>query len=409
MKVLVVGGGGREHAIIRKLKESREATQLFAMPGNAGIARDAACIPGRADDVEAIVAAALEYEIDFVVVAPDDPLVLGAVIAYAVNILMSMYEGWYFPNSKSPGVAGSRRPVCLLLAYASLIALVALIVGMILPELIQSVSLLIQELAPILQQLSVKLNENLGPNQLAALSGLFAADGTVNWQELAVKVINFLLAGLGGVMGSLMSLISATISTAFTAIVSVIFSIYLLMGKENLSRQIAKVLKTYLKPSWYSRLLYFLETLHNCFRRFVVGQCTEAVILGLLCMAGMLVFQFPYASMVGALIGFTALIPVAGAYIGAGVGAFLIFTASPIKALLFLVFISVLQQLEGNLIYPRVVGSSIGLPGIWVLAAVTIGGGVLGIGGMLLAVPLAAAFYQILRDDVAKRNQETKA
>lgn len=334
------------------------------------------------------------------------PLALGAVIAYAVNILMSQYERWYFPSSRQPAVVKSRRPVCLLLAYASLIALVALIVGMILPELIQSVSLLIQELTPILQQLSVKLNENLGPNQLAALSGLFSADGTVNWQELAVKVVNFLLAGLGGVMGSLMSLISATISTAFTAIVSVIFSIYLLMGKETLSRQCALVLKTYLKPGWYSRLLYFLETLHNCFRRFVVGQCTEAIILGLLCMGGMMLFRFPYASMVGTLIGFTALIPVAGAYIGAGVGAFMIFTVSPIKALLFLVFISVLQQLEGNLIYPKVVGSSIGLPGIWVLAAVTIGGGVLGVGGMLLAVPLAATLYQILRDDVARRNSD---
>ncbi|MCI9351625.1 MAG: AI-2E family transporter [Lawsonibacter sp.] len=331
------------------------------------------------------------------------PLVLGAVIAYAVNILMSMYERWYLPKSTSRAVARSRRPVCLLLAYASLAALVALIVGMILPELIQSVTLLLQELVPLLQKLSVTINEN--QEQLASLSGLFLADGTVNWQELAVKVVNFLLAGLGGVMGSLVSLASAAVSTAFTAIVSVIFSIYLLMGKETLARQSARVLKTYLKPSWYSRLLYFLETLHNCFRRFVVGQCTEAVILGLLCMVGMLLFRFPYASMVGTLIGFTALIPVAGAYIGAGVGAFLIFTVSPVKALLFLVFISVLQQLEGNLIYPRVVGSSIGLPGIWVLAAVTIGGGVLGIGGMLLAVPLAATFYQILRDDVDRRNQ----
>lgn len=331
------------------------------------------------------------------------PLALGAVIAYAVNILMSMYEGWYFPKSQNRAVVKSRRPVCLLLAYASLIGIVVLIIRMILPELIQSVTLLLQELTPLLRQLSVKLND-LGPNQLAALSSLFAADGTVNWQELTVKVVNFLLTGLGGVMGSLVSLISATVSAAFTAIVSVIFSIYLLLGKETLSRQCARVLKTYLKPSWYSRLLYFLETLHNCFRRFVVGQCTEAVILGLLCMGGMLVFRFPYASMVGALIGFTALIPVAGAYIGAGVGAFLIFTVSPFQALLFLVFISVLQQLEGNLIYPKVVGSSIGLPGIWVLAAVTVGGGVLGIGGMLLAVPLAATFYQILRDDVARRN-----
>ncbi|WP_251318409.1 AI-2E family transporter [Flintibacter muris] len=331
------------------------------------------------------------------------PLVLGSVIAYAVNILMSMYERWYLPKSQQPLVVRSRRPVCLLLAYASLAALVALIVRMILPELLQSVTLLLQELVPLLQQLSIKLNEN--QDQLA---GLFAPDGTVNWQELAVKAVNFLLAGLGGVMGSLVSIVSAAVSTAFTAIVSIIFSIYLLMGKENLSRQCSLVLKTYLKPGWYSHLLYFLETLDNCFRRFVVGQCTEAVILGLLCMGGMLLFRFPYASMVGALIGFTALIPVAGAYIGAGVGAFMIFTVSPIQALLFLVFISVLQQLEGNLIYPRVVGSSIGLPGIWVLAAVTIGGGVLGIFGMLLAVPLAAAFYQILRDDVTKRNQPGK-
>ena len=256
------------------------------------------------------------------------PLMLGAVIAYAVNILMSMYERWYLPKSTSRAVARSRRPVCLLLAYASLAALVALIVRMILPELLQSVTLLLQELVPLLQQLSVKLNEN--QDQLA---GLFAADGTVNWHELATKTVNFLLAGLGGVMGSLMSLISTTISAAFTAIVSVIFSIYLLMGKENLARQSTRVLKTYLKPRWYSRLLYFLETLHNCFRRFVVGQCTEAVILGLLCMAGMLLFRFPYATMVGALIGFTALIPVAGAYIGAGVGAFMIFTLSPFQAL----------------------------------------------------------------------------
>ena len=332
------------------------------------------------------------------------PLVLGAVFAYAVNILMSMYEGWYFPKSRSQAVLKSRRPVCLLLAYASLLAIVALIIGMILPELIQSVSLLLEELAPALQRLSVKVNENLNLDQLTALSGLFLADGTVNWQELLTKAVNFLLTGLGGVMGSLMSLISATVSTAFTAIVSIIFSIYLLMGKETLARQSTRVLKAYLKPVWYSRLLYFLETLHNCFRRFVVGQCTEAVILGLLCMGGMMLFQFPYASMVGTLIGFTALIPVAGAYIGAGVGAFLIFTVSPLKALLFLIFISVLQQLEGNLIYPKVVGSSIGLPGIWVLAAVTVGGGVLGIGGMLLAVPLAASFYQILRDDVARRS-----
>ena len=334
------------------------------------------------------------------------PLLLGAVIAYAVNILMSMYERWYFPSSRSRAVIKSRRPVCLALAYASLIAIVILMVRMILPELIQSGTLLIQELVPLFQQLSEVVNKNLNllsPDQLSSLSGLFLADGSIDWKEIITKVANWLVSGLGGVMGLGVSLVRATVSSAFTAFVSVIFSIYLLLGKERIARQTAAVARAYLPPRWYRAANYFLTTLHTCFHRFVVGQCTEAVILGLLCMAGMMLFHFPYASMVGTLIGFTALIPVAGAYIGAGVGAFMIFTVSPMQALLFLVFIVVLQQLEGNLIYPKVVGSSIGLPGIWVLAAVTVGGGVLGIGGMLLAVPLAAAFYQMLRDDVARR------
>lgn len=333
------------------------------------------------------------------------PLLVGAVVAYAVNILMSQYERWYFPSSKNPRVIRSRRPVCLLLAYASLVTIVFLLIRTILPELADCFSLLIREISPLLQELSLKLNENLNMDQLAALSGLVLADGSIDWKEIVSSAINWLLTGLGGVMGSVVSLISATVSTVFTAVVSTIFSIYLLMGKEKLKRNCAQFMKAYFKPSWYDRLIYCLETLNNCFHSFVVGQCTEAVILGLLCMGGMLLFQLPYASMVGALIGFTALIPVAGAYIGAGVGAFMIFTVSPLKALFFLIFIAILQQLEGNLIYPKVVGSSIGLPGLWVLAAVTVGGGVLGIFGMLLAVPLTAALYQILRNDIQKRIQ----
>ena len=332
------------------------------------------------------------------------PLVVGAVIAYAVNILMSLYEGWYFPKSRHPALVRSRRPVCLLLALASLLGLVLLIVRMILPELAECVGLLLQKAVPVLEQLSLKINENVDLVQMFAAYGAALADGTVDWQEVLSRVTDWLTAGLGGVMGSVFAMVSAVCSTLFTLVVSLIFAIYLLVDKERLAGQCARALGIYLRPAWYERLMYFLTTLDNCFRRFVVGQCTEAVILGLLCMAGMLLLGFPYATMVGALIGFTALIPVAGAYIGAGVGAFMIFTVSPLQALLFLVFIVVLQQLEGNLIYPRVVGSSIGLPGIWVLAAVTVGGGVLGVGGMLLAVPLAAACYQMLQADVRRRS-----
>ena len=332
------------------------------------------------------------------------PLAVGAVAAYAVNILMSQYERWYFPRSQSRAVLRTRRPVCLLLAYASLAAIVVLLVRMILPELISCVGLLIQKSLPFLEQLGLLIGENLTQEQLAHLSGLFLADGSIDWQETISVAADWLINGLGGVMGSVISMVSATVSSAFTAIMAFIFSIYLLLGKEKLTRNVALVARTYLRPAWYGRLSYFWDTLNGCFHKFIVGQCTEAVILGLLCVLGMTMFRFPYASMIGALIGFTALIPVAGAYIGAGVGAFMIFTVSPLKALLFLVFIAVLQQLEGNLIYPKVVGSSIGLPGIWVLAAVTVGGGVLGIFGMLLAVPLTATAYQMLRADVVRRS-----
>ena len=139
---------------------------------------------------------------------------------------------------------------------------------------------------------------------------------------------------------------------------------------------------------------------NDCFHGYIVGQCIEAVILGTLCAIGMAILRLPYATMIGALVAFTALIPVAGAYIGAAVGAFMILTVDPWKAVIFLIFLVILQQFEGNVIYPRVVGSSLGLPGIWVLAAVTVGGGIMGITGMLLGVPMAAALYRILREDV---------
>ena len=166
-----------------------------------------------------------------------------------------------------------------------------------------------------------------------------------------------------------------------------------------------------MKPGIYEKILHVLDVVNESFHKYIVGQCTEAIILGVLCTIGMLIFGFPYATMVGALVAFTALIPVAGAYIGAGVGAFMIMTVDPLKAVLFLVYIVILQQLEGNIIYPRVVGSSIGLPGIWVLAAITVGGGVMGIFGMLLGVPLAAVAYKLLREDVNKLpvNQHTAA
>ena len=336
------------------------------------------------------------------------PLITGLVIAYAVNILMSFYERHYFPKSKKKVIKKTRTGVCVLLSYLSLLGIIALVIGLVVPELIDCVKLLIDKIPPLMQSVSGELRGNDEMTKLWNELGNVTKTGQIDWKEIVTKVANWAAGGLGGAFGVVKNVITATFSTAFTIIMSIIFSLYLLTGKDRLVPQVKKVAKTYLKEPIYHKVNYVIHTLHDCFRSFIVGQCVEAVILGSLCTIGMMILRLPYSGMTGALIGFTALIPIAGAYIGGGVGFLMIATVSPMKAIVFVIFLVILQQLEGQFIYPRVVGASIGLPGIWVLAAVTIGGSVLGIGGMLLFVPLTATVYKLLRNDVKKRNAGTK-
>ena len=231
----------------------------------------------------------------------------------------------------------------------------------------------------------------------------------IDWQKMIKDIIDVVVTGAGGVMNSALNIASSLFSFAAQALIGFIFAMYLLLNKEKVLGQFNKLFRVYLKDKVRDKMEYFFAVANETFKSYIVGQCTEAVILGVLCAIGMLIFGFPYAGMTGAVIGVTALIPVAGAYIGAAVGAFMICTVSPLKAVLFIVYIVVLQQLEGNLIYPKVVGSSIGLPGMWVLAAVTIGGGIMGIPGMLFGVPLAATLYKLLRADVNHKLKNTAA
>lgn len=323
------------------------------------------------------------------------PLLLGCVLAYAINILMTFYEAHYFPQSKASALIKSRRPVCMLAAFLTLSVLLTFIIKLVVPELVSCVKLLVGQVPSAIDDLLAWLEtKNIVPeNILDSLQ-------TVDWRARAQQMISILTSGISSVMGAAVSAAFSVFSGAITALLALIFSIYLLMGKEKLGNQIHRLMLRYVKPGIYTKIRYVLSVLNDSFHKYIVGQCTEAVILGALCTAGMLVLNLPYATMTGAVIAFTALIPVAGAYIGAGVGAFMILTVSPVKAVIFLVFIVVLQQLEGNLIYPRVVGSSLGLPAIWVLTAVTIGGGLMGISGMLLCVPLASALYRLIKEDV---------
>lgn len=336
-------------------------------------------------------------------VSAASPLILGAVIAYVLNILMSFFERHYFPKSKSKVVLKSKRIVCMLLAFLSLIGIVALIIGIVVPELINCTKHLFAEVPDAVMNLLAYLEKNDMLDQYVVVLEEYLVENFSGIEDKLMSGARSLLSGVGGVMSSVVSVVGSTFSAIVTLLVAVIFSIYLLAGKERLGLQARRVISTYFKK-WDKKIFYVIDTLDDSFHRFIVGQCTEAVILGVLCMIGMWIFRFPYAVMIGVLIGFTALIPIAGAYIGAGVGAFMMLTESPLTAVLFLIFIVVLQQLEGNLIYPRVVGSSIGLPGIWVLAAITIGGGLMGVFGMLLAVPVTAAVYKLVQTDVRKRN-----
>ena len=207
----------------------------------------------------------------------------------------------------------------------------------------------------------------------------------------------------GNVVNMLFTVITAFFSGLVVALLSIIFAIYILFSKEKIYGRLNKTAYSYCKKNFCEKLRYVVSVINDCFHKFIVGQTTEAVILGVLCTLGMLILRLPYATMIGALVGFTALIPVVGAFIGAIVGAFMISTVSFVEAVVFVVFIIILQQLEGNLIYPKVVGSSLGLPAVLVLAAVTVGGGVFGIPGMLLGVPIVAAAYKIICADVENR------
>ncbi|MBQ8554483.1 MAG: AI-2E family transporter [Clostridia bacterium] len=332
------------------------------------------------------------------------PLVLGACIAYVANILMAFYERSFFVKSKKPIISKVRRPVCMLLAFVTVLLALYWLMATIIPELIYAADWLIRALPDALRQLFAWLEEEFSLSTYLADTGLVPSEN-FDWNGAVSSALNLLLTGVGGVMGAAVSVVSTLFSTVVTLFLAIVFAIYLMAGKERLGAQVHRVARTYLGEKTAQKVFYVLETLDASFHSFIVGQCTEAIILGCLCFLGMMVFQFHNAMTISVMVGFTALIPIAGAYFAAAVGAFMIFVESPLQALLFVIFLTILQQIEGNVIFPRVVGSSIGLPAVWVLVAVTVGGGMLGVLGMLLGVPLASALYRLLGRDMQAREK----
>lgn len=331
------------------------------------------------------------------------PLLLGCAIAYVFNIFLSFCERYYFPKKKTGFVAYSRRPVCLVLALAITFALIALVLNIVIPELATAIKLITSEIPPFaikMKELAMRYLEDYPDIQ----DKIREID--IDWQSLMKNTVNFVTVGAGGLITSIAEIISAFTLTVTRLVIAIIFAIYLLLRKDRLRTDLKRLKNAYLSERVNIMTSRIFHTANNTFRSFFVGQFIEAIILGTLCMLGMTILGFPYAGMTGAVIGVTALIPIVGAYIGAGVGAFMICTVDPMKALWFLVFIVILQQFEGNVIYPKVVGSSVGLPGMWVLAAVTVGGALSGIAGMLLGVPLVATAYKLYYTMLEERERK---
>jgi len=328
------------------------------------------------------------------------PLIFGLAMAYVLNILMKKIEKIYFPNSKNKTIVESRRIVSILLSILLIIGIIVIVALIVIPEFVRAVSVIIAAIPGALENVKAFINANSNNYEVFG-RGLETLQ--IDIDGIIGNIMTAASGVLKNLLNSILSFMGSFTSGLVNFLIALVFSIYVLVDKEKLSRQIRKIMNAFLKSKTIEKLSYVFDVTNEAFSNFIIGQCMEAVIIGVLCTIGMIIFRFPYAVTVGVFISVTALIPVVGAYLGAALGAFMILTVSPLKALLFLIFITILQQLENNLIYPKVVGSSIGLPGIWVFAAITIGGGLGGIVGMLLSVPVAATIYKLFTVKVNNR------
>lgn len=332
------------------------------------------------------------------------PFILGACLAFLLNIPMSFFEKRFskIKTKKGKKIKNKKvlRMMSILFAILVILLVFILIITLILPELIKIGKMLIDNIPFYTEEIS-KLMEQYGKN-IPDINNMIQGMN-INKEEIKNQIIN----QISGLLTSSISIISNIVNAIANFFIGIVFAIYLLIDKEKLQNQAKKLLYAYINKEKADKIMKIGKASSSTFRNFFTVQCLEATILGTLCMIGMLILRIPFAVPIGILIGVTALIPIVGAFIGVVIGAILILSVEPIKVITFVIFFLILQQIEGNLIYPRVVGSSVGLPGMWVLVAVTIGGNLGGILGMLIGVPIASIVYTLLREDVNFKLERT--
>lgn len=329
------------------------------------------------------------------------PFILGAVLAFIINAPMHFFERHLFGNSKMKNKKAAQkiaRPASLMIALLTIIAVIMIVIFVVVPELgktFGSLGKTISEFIPLLQDQINHLfkNENF----------ITQWADNLDLEKMIHTAANFLKNGVGDVLNSTYTIAKSVVNGLTTFFISFVFACYIVLQKEKLEVQIKKVFYAFFKEKTVKKILGVCSLAYRTFLSFLTGQCVEAVILGTMFFIALSVFRFPYALLIGVLIAFTALIPIFGAFIGCAVGAFLLLMVDPIKAIAFIIMFLILQQVEGNFIYPHVVGNSVGLPSIWVLVAVSLGGSLMGVAGMLIFIPATSVVYKLFRGYVYKR------
>lgn len=328
------------------------------------------------------------------------PFVLGGAIAFIVNVPMYYLEQHLFPEErkkKSKVARRAARPVCMILVLILVTGIIAGVLFGLIPQLAGTVASLGESINAFLPKLEEWLETLFRDNKdmLAEIDKL-----RFDWDRIVNVGFSFFKNGAVTMLGSTVGAVKTIIGGIADFFIAFAFSCYILLQKEKLSLQAKKICYAFLQEEQAKKAIEISKLTYRTFSNFITGQCVEAVILGSMFVLTMSVLRIPYALLIGVLIAFTALIPIFGAFIGCGVGTFLIFIVDPVKALIFLILFLVLQQVEGNLIYPHVVGGSVGLPSIWVLAAVSIGGSLMGVVGMLIFIPLVSVMYTLFKEYV---------
>ena len=333
------------------------------------------------------------------VLAMLSPLFIGIGIAFVINLLVRFYEikilDKLFEKKKMSKLMGLKRPLSMILGYASAIAIVGIIVNFIIPQIGLSIKSLTERLPGYMNEISAFFQKIASDydftNQLWA-QFINNIDKIIS---NASQVLNFALP-------QLLNITKGLTSGVINIFLGFVFSLYMLASKEKLISMLKKLVYAILKKETADKVTEVAREANIIFRSFVGGQLIESTILGILCFIGMSIFRMPYAPLVSVIVGVFSLVPVLGAYVGVIISAFLIILESPVMAFWFVIFVVILQQVEGNLIYPRVVGNAVGLSGIWVLLAVTVGGSLFGVLGILLGVPVMAVVYSLLKEYVNK-------